>query len=115
MIIKPLLTVILVGILFVALLQKNAGRLLKLGVVGSVGVGILITWFPDSANRIASVVGVGRGADLIFYLWILISVLVFLLLYVKLVSLSQALTRLARHVALREVVRPLDDRHRGDD
>jgi hypothetical protein len=44
--------------------------------------------------------GVVRGADLILYLWVVISVALIVFLYLKLAALSRRLTQLARAVAL---------------
>jgi hypothetical protein len=100
LIIQPLLIVTLLVILFFALLQKDAGKLLKVGVLLSVALGVMTTLFPDLATWIANRLGVGRGADLIFYIWMLVSVFMFLMIYVKLLALNRALTKIARHIAL---------------
>ena len=49
---------------------------------------------------LADLVGVGRGADLILYLWVLISLLILFNLHLKLRSQMELITELAREVAL---------------
>jgi len=55
---------------------------------------------PDLTTRIAHGVGVGRGTDLLFYLFCVASITVFLKLYKKNRVMEEKLTEVARQVAL---------------
>ena len=54
----------------------------------------------------AHVVGVGRGADLLMYLWVVVTFSAVLTLYLKIVEMNQMLTELARRLALGEPTCP---------
>jgi hypothetical protein len=57
---------------------------------------------PDSANTLAHKLGVGRGADLVFYTSIMIFWFVILKLYARIRRLEQTITRIVRKDALDE-------------
>jgi small membrane protein len=112
MIIKSLITLALLTILAFALLQRFFHTLMRALLSLAVLFGIWIAWSPDTATMIANFIGVGRGADLIFYLWILISIFVALVLYIRFSIMNRALTKLARHAAL---LRPIPPKTQADD
>lgn len=58
--------------------------------------------FPDITTSIANKLGVGRGADLIFYTSILIFWFVVLKLYARIRRLEQIITKVVRKEALDE-------------
>ena len=58
--------------------------------------------FPDLSNDIAHKLGVGRGADLVFYTSILILWFVIMKLYARIRRLEQTITQIVRKDALDE-------------
>ncbi len=62
--------------------------------------GIYLVWFPGQSTRLAELVGIGRGVDLIIYTWVALSLLVLLNLHLKLRMQLELITVLARRVAL---------------
>jgi small membrane protein len=62
--------------------------------------GLYFVWLPEHATRLAAKVGIGRGVDLILYVWVIISLLVMLNLHLKLRSQMELITALAREVAI---------------
>jgi hypothetical protein len=62
--------------------------------------GFYFTWFPNDATDLALWAGVGRGVDLVLYIWVCISLLVGLNLHLKLRMQMELLTGLARAIAL---------------
>ena len=105
MIAQLFFTGVLIGVTLVAFAQ-----LPQIPVVGSVVIcaalfGGYIVWAPGDANYLAHLIGIGRGADLLLYVWVLISCAVLLLLYLNLREQSQLITALARRMALAETVR----------
>ena len=56
--------------------------------------------FPTHASRLAALVGIGRGVDLILYLWVVISLIVLLNLHLKLRAQMEVITVLAREIAI---------------
>jgi hypothetical protein len=62
--------------------------------------GFYFVWFPAASTRLAELVGIGRGVDLILYTWACISLLVILHLHLKLRTQLELITALARVVAI---------------
>ncbi len=102
MVIRVLLSVGLLFALLYANLQQSSTRLLKLAMSLVVLFGVYLVWFPDETTALARLVGVGRGTDLILYLWIVISIIFILILHLRVNRLNSVITDLARHVALTE-------------
>jgi len=63
-------------------------------------LGFYFVWIPSHATRVAELFGIGRGADLVLYLWVCISLIVLLNLHLKLRTQHELLTALARSIAL---------------
>ena len=63
---------------------------------------VFVVW-PDLTQNLAKFLGVGRGADLVFYISILIFWFVVLKLYSRVRSLEQKLTETIRKSALQNV------------
>jgi small membrane protein len=81
-------------------LQRTTSRLLRLAVLVVVGVGLYFVWVPDQTTQLAAALGVGRGADLVLYVWVVITLALIVFLYLKIVQLSRRLTELTRAQAL---------------
>jgi hypothetical protein len=62
--------------------------------------GIYLVWLPEQSTRLAALVGIGRGVDLIIYIWVAISLIVLLNLHLKLRAQLELITVLARKIAL---------------
>jgi small membrane protein len=73
-------------------------------------VGFYFVWIPSHATRVAELVGIGRGADLVLYVWVCISLVVLLNLHLKLRTQHELLTQLARSIALANAALPEDAR-----
>lgn len=69
------------------------------GVIG----GLVVTWYPDTASFFASLVGVGRGADLVVYLGIILLFVLVFQLHVSHVRLERELTKMVREEALKDL------------
>ncbi len=100
MIIQIFITAILLATLGFFLAHRPTRGVFRLAIVATVLFGIYLAWFPAYATRIAEFFGVGRGADLITYVWILLSIFVFILIYIKFVEQNRLLTLLVRRLAL---------------
>jgi small membrane protein len=75
----------------------------KLLIACILAAGIFLVVFPDLTNRLAIAMGVGRGADLVFYLFIVGFCYLILLVYAKIKKLEQQFAELARRQALQDV------------
>lgn len=114
--IQVLLVVGLIAFAFIDLRNGGGGArhqaLRRIGLVAFIGLGIFSILFPEWLGWVAGLVGVGRGADLVFY-----ALVVAFLFYVatnhrRFVALDRKLTILARQLALTEA--KLHDRHQDD-
>lgn len=95
--------ILITGILLAAFVffirwRNNIADVLVLTTL--VGTAITFILFPEWTNIIAHKLGVGRGADLVFYLYILLFVFVSLKLYARMRRLEQMLTDLIRKEAI---------------
>jgi len=72
------------------------------GVIWSlVGLAALIAILqPGITTKIAAAFGIGRGADLVFYVAILLMFLGFWMTYMRLRHLRKEMTSLVRHIAI---------------
>jgi hypothetical protein len=111
MIFSAFLTVALLGLMLYALLQKSQFPVVAHSLPLICLTGIYFAWFPDSTARVAHLVGVGRGTDLMLYVWLLASGFLFLVLHLKLVTQDRKLTELARAIALAQVTPPAPATH----
>ena len=78
----------------------RAVRTVRLSLFALVLTGLLFIWIPELANRIAHLLGIGRGADMMMYVWILMSLFLILRLHIKLRENTELMTKLAREYAL---------------
>ena len=62
--------------------------------------GIYFVWVPEHSTQLAELVGIGRGVDLILYIWVCISLIVLLNLHLKLRTQMELITTLARKAAI---------------
>jgi hypothetical protein len=74
----------------------------KLSLISFTIISIIVVWLPDTANRAANKVGVGRGADLLLYLLTLAFIFSTLGLYIKSREDQRKIVKLARRIALIE-------------
>jgi hypothetical protein len=103
--------ILLCGIAFVAItLLRRAGarhqaiRRIGLVIFGAFAVTSVIV--PGIWNAFASVVGVGRGTDLLLYGTILVLLGYMATSYIRFRELEMRFTKLARRIALDEVASP---------
>lgn len=100
MIIQILLIIGLLFCLFYAFLQRRKSGLVSWTISATSIAGISFVSFPDFTTALAHFLGVGRGADLIMYCWIVISLAISVSLQFKILQLQEIATELARALAL---------------
>jgi hypothetical protein len=101
--------VLILGVSIICLyyLIRLRKTLLDMAVVISLtGTAILFILLPDLTNRIAFVLGVGRGADLLYYICILLFSFALLKLYARIRRLENQFTELVREDALKNAKHP---------
>jgi hypothetical protein len=72
------------------------------------GVGVFFVLFPETTNKIANLVGVSKGANLLLYSAILFLFFLILKLYSRLRKVEQKFTELVRNKSLEEAEEPAD-------
>ena len=105
MIAQILLSLLLSGIVVYAWADYRRSPVVALLFMLTAAAGIYLVWTPSHATQLAELAGVGRGADLILYVWVVISLLVFLNLHLKLRAQMDLITGLARSIALANAAR----------
>jgi hypothetical protein len=86
------------------LLSLRSAFIDLLAITLSSCIAIFFILFPEYTNVLAAKLGVGRGADLLFYLCILLFLFVVLKLYARIRRLEQTITDLVRQQANAEAV-----------
>lgn len=91
---------LLLGGSVTAMLRGWAGR--REGVVwGMLCLAAAVaTLWPKLTGRVAEVLGIGRGADLVFYCAVVVMMIGFWATYMRLRYLRRELTLLVRHIAI---------------
>jgi hypothetical protein len=69
-------------------------------------VGIALVIRPDWSSDAARLLGVGRGADLVLYIWTAITILVLANIHFRLRSQQAMITLLTREIAILEAREP---------
>lgn len=121
MIFQLLLIVALSLLVVYAYSQLRNAPVISVSVL-ALGLGaIVLAIDPDLATKLARSVGVGRGADLILYCFILISLVAIFNLHLRFRAGDQDLTKVVRALALLTARQPpsalaaeMRDRHRRD-
>jgi hypothetical protein len=98
--IRILLTIGLLTFLVYGTTQRRGSNFVFHATLAIVAAGLFFVWAPEQANNLAHLLGVGRGADLILYCWILTSLIVALNLHVMIRANIRLTTELARQLAL---------------
>lgn len=84
--------------------SRSSDRLAYIALA-AVGIGLIID--PDITNRVAAKFGVGRGADLMFYFFIIFALFHFATTAATIRKLQRDLGDLTRELALREPQAPV--------
>jgi hypothetical protein len=105
MIVQLLLSFLLGAILIYALAERRRSPVVGALALAASLAGLYFVWMPAHATALAEFAGVGRGVDLIIYIWVVISLLVLLNLHLKLRAQTEALTGLARAIAIGDKLR----------
>ena len=100
MIAQLVLSALLAGILLYAWTEYRRSPVVAVLTVFVASAGIYFVWVPEHSTQLAELVGIGRGVDLILYIWVCISLIVLLNLHLKLRTHMELITALARKIAL---------------
>jgi len=100
MIAQFLLTTLLFGTLLYSWMEYRRAPLIGLLSMLAALTGLYFVWVPAHATWLAAFVGIGRGVDLLIYLWVAISLIILLNLHLKLRAQMEVITVLARKLAM---------------
>lgn len=92
-----LVSLLLLAIYVIMLRTALSDRLL---ILATLGLGILFILWPNLTTRIANFLGIGRGTDLLFYLFIVLSLFFFVYVLSELNRQLRTITAMAREIAL---------------
>jgi len=70
--------------------------------------GFVFIIFPDLSSKIANILGIGRGADLIFYVFMLFSWFWFLAFSMKMRQSDRKITAIVRFLAVENPLKTLE-------
>ena len=113
MIAQILLTAMLFTILLYASMTYRQAPIIGFLTVLAAFWGLYFVWFPSHATRLAELVGISRGVDLILYTWVVISLIMLLNLHLKLRTQLELITLLARKIAIADAARSLPSPSEG--
>jgi len=97
--------IVLIAVYFFVRLHNSILDILLLFLL--VSAALVFTFFPGITNVIAHKLGVGRGADLVFYLSIVIFWFIIIKLYVRIRKLEKIVTDVVRKDTLSEADKKL--------
>ena len=87
--------------------QTRLSGAVRLALYAVIFAGLFFVWRPDESTHIANTLGIGRGADMIYYIWMIISLAVVINVHLKLRQNLNLVTELARSIAIAEASREL--------
>ena len=109
MIAQTVISMLLIGVVAYAASERRRSPVVAWLSIIAAAAGLYFTWTPDHATQVAMWAGVGRGVDLILYIWVCISLIVLLNLHLKLRRHMELVTVMARTIALAEAHRRLSE------
>lgn len=102
MMIKLILSAFLLIFFIYAIQQRKKFFFVSLLISAFSFIGIFLVIFPDVSNSIANALGVGRGADLLVYFFVVGGAIIVFNLHLKNRALLDKHTKLVRHIAILE-------------
>lgn len=103
-----LISALFIGWLYI-LTQSGISRPLKITLYAILGAGAYFVLMPETATSIANLLGIGRGTDLIVYIWIIFTFGVLLNVHLKLRHQLNLVTQMARYIAIASAKIPDND------
>ena len=110
MIAQTVISMLLIGVVAYAASERRRSPVVAWLSIIAAAAGLYFTWTPDHATQVATWAGVGRGVDLILYIWVCIILIVLLNVHLKLRSQMELVTIMARTIALAEARRRFSEK-----
>ena len=102
--IKVILLIPLLLLIILMLPRFRRHILSRLMMITISFLGMVFVLFPSLSNKLAEIVGVGRGADLIIYLFMVFSFLFGIFLYAKIRKIQQDQTEIIKAMAIQQAI-----------
>ncbi|MBV8569924.1 MAG: DUF2304 domain-containing protein [Acidobacteriaceae bacterium] len=115
MLIQIVLTLVFLSLLLKIVQMHSVGVSFKAVSIILLLAAIYVVLFPEIINRVARIAGVGRGADLMFYLCMAVGVYLLTLLYLRLKDTELRMARLVQHIAVERAIAELPAIHDGSE
>ncbi len=96
----------LVGIFFYALTQRGRSHWLANAMMAVAALGAVFVLLPEVTNNVARTLGVGRGADLVLYCFVLITFVSIFNIHLRLRSSAEITTVITRALAIASAQKP---------
>ncbi len=112
--IKIILIILLLLVLRSFLVQKSLVWIKRVVAFLMFFALLALVIFPDISTRIANNIGVGRGADLVFYFSHLFLLLLIVGLWRRSTVLMVIATKLSRTIAVQNATKPPEEDNQGD-
>ncbi|UVF18421.1 DUF2304 domain-containing protein [Microvirga terrae] len=106
MIFQLALIVVLIALILYALSQRRRVPVVARIILCGSLIGIFFVIAPEWTNYLAHWVGVGRGADLVFYVFVVLTLAAVFNLHLQIRANAEVTTELARMIALMTTRRP---------
>ena len=113
--IKLILVILLVIVLRAFMVQKALILTKRIVASSMFLVLVLLVVFPQVSTRLANVIGVGRGADLIFYFSHLFLLFLIVGLWRRSIVLMTTVTKLSRAIAIQNPNKPEEQKTQTDE
>jgi hypothetical protein len=101
---QVLFSILLSGVLLYAWAEYRRSPAVSFMAMAASLAGLVFVWVPSLSTLVAEFVEIGRGVDLILYLWVCISLILLLNLHLKLRTQEERITKLARAIAIRNSI-----------
>lgn len=96
--------------LLALLVVVTATAVVRSRVTRRVGLAWIVLWisaavaiaFPELLVWLANFLGIGRGTDLVLYVFILVGFVAFFVTYLRFRRLEEQMTEIVRHIAIRD-------------
>ena len=99
------LAAVMVAVILPGMFRRPQQTRVRLGLIVVWLTAVVAILVPDVTMSAAAAVGIGRGADLLLYIAILVALVVLLAIYLRFSAVESQITELVRYVAISEVRR----------
>jgi hypothetical protein len=97
---SQVLLIAALGLFMIYIFRARSVLTDRLVYLACAAIGIILVIDPDLATRIANLLGVGRGTDLLFYLFIIVSLFYSASMNAEIKRLKRQVTALVREQAI---------------